>query len=258
MIEVVNFNPKGDLLSLHYDHAPDKDDGHSAAADKTILESMFGTNWIKTHVVAVSGTYGKNAKSFNTKSDAVMDATWNDCGGWLPAHTNREAAVATLIQRWGMVLKRGGDVWVKEGGQSDITASTVKAILKEFPDIDASKRIHVVQHSSWNEKQTTNADLVYVKERTHYVRIRDANAYLNINGGNNAFETAAIRHPAFGPVWKAAFAYYNPKHRLDFSDTGEVMYILNLGELGIDDFRKRFLDTSSKETPNKPDVGKDK
>ena len=28
-----HFDSKSDLLSLHYDHAPDKDDGHSAAAD---------------------------------------------------------------------------------------------------------------------------------------------------------------------------------------------------------------------------------
>ena len=28
------FNRKTDLISLHYDHAPDKDDGHSAAADR--------------------------------------------------------------------------------------------------------------------------------------------------------------------------------------------------------------------------------
>ena len=34
------FNSKTDLISLHYDHAPDKDDGQSAAADRTVLESV--------------------------------------------------------------------------------------------------------------------------------------------------------------------------------------------------------------------------
>ena len=82
--KTTHFNPQKDLLSLHYDHAPDKDDGHSTAADRTILESLYGRDWIKRHVVAVSGTYGKNARTFNSKSDTVMDATWNDCGGWLP------------------------------------------------------------------------------------------------------------------------------------------------------------------------------
>lgn len=30
-----------DLLALHYDFAPDRDDGHSAALDRTILETEF-------------------------------------------------------------------------------------------------------------------------------------------------------------------------------------------------------------------------
>ena len=46
---------------------------------------------------------------------------------------------------------------------------------------------------------------------------------------------------SFGQVWKAAFAYYDPADRLDFSDTGELMHILGLGENGIEAFRKRFL-----------------
>lgn len=98
------FDQARDLLSLHYDHAPDKDDGHSAAADRTILESLYGCDWIRKHVVAVSGAYGKNAKSFNPKSDAVMDAAWNDCSGWLTGHKNREQVVADLSGRWRIIL----------------------------------------------------------------------------------------------------------------------------------------------------------
>jgi len=245
------FSWETDLLSLHYDHAPDKDDGQSAAADRTILESLFGAEWIREHVVAVSGAYGKNAKSFNVKSDAVMNAAWNDCGGWLEGNTKRDEVVAELTQRWGKVLKEGADVWVKEGGQSDITVDVVKLIRRQFPDLNTTKRIHVVQHSNWNEKQTTDAALAYTKEHTHYIKIRDANAYLNIKGGNDVFEKTAKQHPAFGSVWKAAFTYYNPKQRLDFSDTGELMHILGLGEIGIDEFRKRFLMNEQGKTPNK-------
>src|SRR4030042_6791546 len=72
------FSPEKDLLSLHYDHAPDRDDGQSAAADRTLLESLYGTDWIRKHVVAVSGAYGKNAEKFNVLSDAVMDEVWGD------------------------------------------------------------------------------------------------------------------------------------------------------------------------------------
>jgi hypothetical protein len=236
------FNPKKDLISLHYDHAPDKDDGHSAAADRTILQSLYGKGWIKKHVIAVSGAYGKNAPNFNPNSDAVMDAVWNDCGGWIAAHKSKDDAITKMTKRWIQTLKAGGDVWIKEGGQSDLTAVVVEKIQKQMPNIDTKVRIHTVQHSDWNENQTTEAALAYTKENTHYIRISDANRYLNVRGGNDAFVTAATENPAFANIWKAAFAYYNPKERIDFSDTGELMNILKLGEMNLDQFRERFLD----------------
>ena len=236
------FDTEKDLLSLHYDHAPDKDDGHSAAADRTILESMFGKDWIKAHVLAVSGTYGENAKTFNPKSDKVMDVTWNDSIGWVAAHERHEEAAQALLKRWLKTLKEGGDIWVKEGGQSDLTADVIKLIKKAAPDIATTQRIHVVQHSNWNENKTTDEDLAYTKQETNYIRIKDANRFLNKKKGDRAFEQAAIAHPVFGPSWQAAFEYYNPKQRLDFSDTGELMHILGLGEIGIDAFREKFLE----------------
>ncbi len=241
--DTARFSPESDLISLHYDHAPDKDDGQSAAADRTILETLYSKDWIREHVVAVSGAYGKNASEFNTKSDDVMDAAWNELGGWLAAHTDKEKVIRELTERWVQILKAGGDVWVKEGGQSDITAAVVERIKKQLPELDTNSGIHVVQHSDWNEDQTTDAALAYTRKHTDYIRIRDANNYLNIKGGNREFEKAARAHPRFGQVWQAAFTYYNPRQRLDFSDTGELMHILGLGEMGIDDFRKRFLDT---------------
>ena len=235
------FSPARDLLSLHYDHAPDKDDGQSAAADRTILQSLHGVDWIKAHVVAVSGAYGKNAGEFDAGSDPVMNAVWNDCGGWLAAHTGRDNVVTELTRRWIEVLVSGGDVWVKEGGQSDITADVVRRIREQRPSLDPQTRVHVVQHSNWNEQQTTDAALDYTRRNTDYIRIRDANTYLNAKGGDKTFVTAALAHPTFGPIWKAAFAYYPPDLRLDFSDTGELMHILGLGEIGFEGFRERFL-----------------
>ncbi len=233
-----------DLISLHYDHAPDKDDGHSAAADRMVLQTLFGVAWMKEHVVAVSGAYGKNARQFNDASDAVMDAAFGDVGGWIDAHEDRTSAVDKLADRWRAVLEAGGDVWVKEGGQSDITADVVRRLRKTLPDVDFKKRIHVVQHSTWNENQTTDRDLEFVKQSTHYIRIKDANRYLNRRGGDRAFEQAATSHPVFGKAWQAAFHYYNPRHRLDFSDTGELFYMLGLGEMGIDAVRRRFLESN--------------
>lgn len=244
------FDPAKDLISLHYDHADDKDDGQSAAADRTLLQVLYGVEWISKHVIPVSGAYGKNAKLFNPESDVVMDAAWNDCGEWLAVYDVREAVLVELTMRWSQTLEAGGDIWVKEGGQSDITAEIVERIREQLPAVETAKRIHVVQHSDWNENQTTETALAYTKEHTNYIRLRDANAYLNIEGGDEAFVRAAIEHPIFSAVWKAAFAYYNPRERLDFSDTGELMYILGLGEIGFDEFRKRYLDNEDARIPD--------
>lgn len=245
--EVGLIDAEKDLISLHYDHAPDKDDGQSAAADRMILESMFGLAWVKAHALAVSGAYGKNAGRFNDKSDAVMDACWNAAGGWVDAHADREAAMEKLAARWAKTLEAGGDIWVKEGGQSDLTADVVRRLAGSMEDLETTERIHVVQHSNWNENATTDADLDYVKKHTDYIRIKDANRYLNRRGGDDAFEKAATDHPTFGKAWQAAFGYYPPRHRLDFSDTGELLHMLGLGEMSIEAIRERFLDNAEAE-----------
>ena len=243
------FESVKDLISLHYDHAPDKDDGQSAASDRTILESLYGVEWIRSHVIPVSGTYGENKKTFNPESDAVMDAAWNDCGGWLSAHDDWDATGDQVTKRWLAVIEAGGNVWVKEGGQSDFTADVVRNIQQRLPDLDTTERIHVVQHSDWNEMTTTEEALAYTKANTDYVRISDANAYLNIKGGDAAFAQAATGHSVFGPVWKAAFAYYDPNDRLDFSDTGELLHIQGIGRIGIDAFKDMFLQERREEDP---------
>jgi hypothetical protein len=236
-----SFDSEKDLISLHYDFAPDPDDGHSAAADRTILDSLFGKTWISEHAVAVSGAYGINAWGFIPESDAVMDAAWNDCGGWMDAHNSWDEVVDRLTDRWLVTLEAGGDVWVKEGGQSDLTADVLRKLEAIEPDLDTRSRVHVVQHSTVNELWTFPAAIFYTKRKTDYIRIPDANEYLREKGGDTAFEAAAIAHPAFGAIWRQAFEFFDPGKRLDFSDTGELLYILRLGALDIDAFRVQFL-----------------
>ena len=235
-------DPDRDLIILCYDHAPDKDDGHSAVADRTILQSLYGKSWISKHVMAVSGAYGNNANLFNHDSDNVMSAAWNDCGGWLSAHDSRKSSIDQLAKRCIETLNINGNIWVKEGGQSDITATIVKSIKEELPKLDTLKRFHVVQHSDWNERHTNPAALIYTKTNTDYLRIPDANPYLKSETNNEDFVKAATEHPVFGKIWQAAFKYYNPNKRLDFSDTGELMHILNLGQLNIKQFQTIFLE----------------
>jgi hypothetical protein len=130
------FDAEKDLLSLHYDHADDRDDGQSAAADRTMLQVLNGVEWISKHVIPVSGAYGKNARLFNPDSDAVMDVCWNDCGGWLAGHDASEAVLSEMTVRWSRTLRAGGHIWVKEGGQSDITSACDKGQVW-----DSQKRI---------------------------------------------------------------------------------------------------------------------
>ena len=121
----------------------------------------------------------------------------------------------------------------------------LQLLEREAPDLPMSQRVHVIQHSGWNEDQTTPEALRYVQETVDYIRIPDANAFLNVAGGVPSFEEAARAHPVFGQVWQAAFAYYDPGERLDFSDTGELLYLLDLGQMPIDEFRERFLADNS-------------
>jgi hypothetical protein len=239
--QIPEFNPQADLLSLHYDHAPDRDDGHSAVADRVILQEKFGVDWLKEHALPVSGAYGENRNQFQPESDAVMNAVWNDTGGWVAADQHCEKAVRQLHKKWVNAIQDGGTVWVKEGGQSDLTADVIRKIKEENPDIDTRQKIHVVQHSDWNEDQTTDEDLAYVKEESDYIRISDANAYLNDRDGNTAFARLASAHEVYGSMWTAAFEYLDPEERVDFSDTGELHAILDMEKIDVDAFAERYF-----------------
>jgi len=235
------FDPATDLLSLHYDHAPDRDDGHSAAADRTVLEARFGARWIRRHVIAVSGAYGWLGLTFKEGSNAVMEAAWGTRSDWLDAHGDSATAVEQLAARWVGTLSGGGDVWVKEGGTSDLTAQVVRRVQQARPDLDTRTRVHVVQHSGVNEWIGWFWNLRFVRGETDYRRIANANDYLKLRGGNRRFEQLATAHQSVGPVWSAAFKYYDPRRALDFSDTGALLHILGLGEPDIDSFASMYL-----------------
>lgn len=186
------FNPAVDLLALHYDHAPDRDDGQSAVADRVILESEFGADWMAAHVPAVSGAYGENAAQFNPASDSVMDAVFADVGGWLAAHPDPTETLDAMADGWAATLEAGNEIWVKEGGQSDLTAEVVRRLQAALPDVDTRQHVHVVQHSDWNEDMTTDADLHYTKEHTDYIRIDDANRTSYTQGQMTVFAAACL------------------------------------------------------------------
>ncbi len=235
-----SFDRRSDLVALHYDHAPDPDDGHAAAAGYIVAKELG------LDVVVVGGAYGVwNADRYVSASEGLMYSIWGN--EWLDAHNNRSSAVSVATSRWAATLASGGDVWIAEGGQSDFTADVVRAIQQQFPEIQTSSRIHLIQHSQWNEDHANASDLSFVKSNTRYVRIED---------GNNPNSTADFRSETpdnfvnvarstrYAGVWNSAFSYLSPYEKLDFSDTVELMYILGIGTgtiATVEQFADRFM-----------------
>jgi len=104
-----------DLISLHYDHAPDRDDGHAAVAAYMVANSIGFEPYV------VSGAYGqKNKSRYQPPAEEVMQVTWKN--NWVNAHSNWDSAVDTTANRWLQTINSGGDIYVAEGGQSDFTS----------------------------------------------------------------------------------------------------------------------------------------
>lgn len=235
-----SFDRSRDLVALHFDHAPDPDDGHAAAAGYIVSQEL------NLDVIVVGGAYGVwNAGRYVSASEGLMTSIWGN--QWLDAHNNRSSAVAVATSRWAATLAAGGDVWIAEGGQSDFTAAVVRSIQQQFPEFQTTSRIHLIQHSQWNEDHANASDLSFVKSNTRYVRIED---------GNNPNSTADFRSETpdsfvstarstrYAGVWNSAFSYLSPYEKLDFSDSVELMHILGIGTgtiATVEQFADRFM-----------------
>jgi len=111
-----------DLISLHYDHAPDRDDGHATVSALAVVRAMG----IQPHVV--SGAYGDgNADQYQPPAEIVMAAAWGS--DWLDAHNNYQSSVNRTTTAWLATLNNGGEIWVAEGGQSDFTSDVMRMPL---------------------------------------------------------------------------------------------------------------------------------
>ncbi len=238
-----------DLLALHYDNCPDKDDGHAIPAGKSIVEK-FGIN----NVMVVNGTCGDSIKNrFNPDSNAVVQASWGS--EYLDAHGNNNNAVWDATNRWASTLSNGAEVWVAEGGQSDFTADVVRRIEANYSGINL-KNIHVIQHSAgataYNEAFTNPNNLSYLKNKTSYQAIPTGNAGNNgsadLNEQSQYFVVTA-RASRFSVEWNAGFNYLKPdcairteNCKLDFSDTVELLYIVNDQQTKtVNDFANTYL-----------------
>ncbi len=230
-----------DLVALHYDNCPDRDDGHALAAGKAVVFRSGLQN-----ILVVNGTCSDRSRNaYQPSSEIVARAVWGN--QWLDAANDLDASIQISAQRWADVLANGADVWVAEGGPSDFTAKVLRSIANQFPSLNL-KKVHVVQHStgdSFNEAQTTSENIGLIKREADYVPIPNGNAGGNGSAGlrnNSSFFVETARQSEFSNEWDAAFNYLNPNERLDFSDTVELLYMIDdTVTQTVDDFARNYL-----------------
>lgn len=241
------FDPALDLLVANYDSKPDVDDLHAVASLGSVLQhpDFACVDFIATH-----GAYGIQTGEFMPAADLFTLAFGTK---WIDAHAKREEAIAKLAQRMQTALAQGGKVWIAEAGQSDVSAEAVKRLPEGM-----WRGVNIVQHSYWNESQTSSDAMNTVVYNTTYHRIQDGNFPENGTPDFNTDDSAAwetlLVHPTLGPVWTEAkrlsdkhnpvAEYVNPaveKGGLDFSDTAEIAYIFGFEDMvGVDEFVERF------------------
>jgi hypothetical protein len=238
-----SFNLEKDLLLVQFDCKTDVDDLQSAAALATLLSD---TGFSKIHYHAVAGTYGIQGGLY-VPPNPLFQLAFGD--NWTDAHDNLKDAVEKVKVVIKTTLANQGDIWIAEAGQSDFTALLIKAIQSDLPDISTLQRIHVVQHSDWNEESTSPGSLQFVKENADYQKIPDGNVVGNGTPGFRSPEftqwKSKIANPELIAIWQLAIDLsnkYNGKEGrynneaisaggLDFSDLSEVCWILNLQDI---------------------------
>ena len=237
-----SFNVQRDLVALHFDHAPDRDDAHAAVAALMVRDQLGLT------VNVVAGTYGEHSRDrYDSGSEAVMSAVWGS--EWLNAHSNFEGAVNATVNRWAAVLGAGGNVWVAEGGPSDFTAEVVSRLRQRHSEFNTNQRINVVQHSVWNQDHSLASALNYTRANTRYIFIEDGNhpnstADLRFESHNNGAFVSRALSSSYSNEWAVAFGYLSPSEKLDFSDAVELLHILGIGTnliADVNDFGDTFF-----------------
>jgi hypothetical protein len=237
------FNIKEDLLLLQCDCKTDVDDLHTVAAFATLLsDSVFS----KVQYHAVAGAYGIQTGLYVPPNDLFQLAFGDN---WTDAHNNVIPAVEKVKEIVKTTLNSQGDIWIAEAGQSDFSAKLIKAIQNDLPEINTRQRIHLVQHSDWNENSTSPESLKFVKENSDYQKIPDGNA---VGNGTPGFRDPGytrwkdkIKNPRLTEIWQCAIDLsnkYNGKEGrynneaisaggLDFSDLSEVCWILGVQDI---------------------------
>lgn len=232
----------GDLLALHFDIAADIDDIHAIAAARTI------THFYGITPAVVIGAYGfDNDRQatyhvpFNgmARKDAANEvATLSfGSGNYLDTKGYQEdfvIAASAQADKWQPVLEGGNDIWVAEGGPSDFTEEVLQQLIgRGITTTTLRDKVHVYQHSIFsNEGNTDDQNLIFVKENTDYITLENGNqpnqtADLNTGEAVDDAFRAWAENSVNAAGWEFSMQYFEEK--LDFSDTVELLYILNIG-----------------------------
>jgi len=256
------FDPGKDLLIANFDNKPDTDDLLAAAGLAMMLRD---DRFACVRHFAITGTYGAKPERVTDKAsswryievDTLFDLAFP--GNWADAHADRPVAAERLATQALATLRAGGDVWIMEAGQSDLTAAAAQRLAQLDPSIDLRKNVHLVQHGNVNELLTTPSALACVREHLDYIKIADGNITQNGTPGfktpNGATWPALLDDRNSGAVWAEArrLALMNngkSGHKndaiaaggLDFSDLAEAAYIFGFEDLvDVDAFVNEFV-----------------
>lgn len=236
------FDPSRDVFAPHFDSKPDVDDLHTIAAVGSLLkQDVFAC----VDTVAVAGAYGLQGGEY-IHSPELFELAFGD--RWLDGHNDREGTVAAQAKQYVDTLTDGGAVWIMIAGQADIAADALAAATELAPDLPYKTRLHMIQHSEWNESVTAPDKLAFVQQMSDYEEIADGNARGNgtpgYTTGNGELWPRVLADPEIGAIWKEAkrladeknpgAAYVNPSVAaggFDFSDTSEMAHIFGLNVL---------------------------
>ena len=253
MLKQGGFNIEKDLLLVQFDCKTDVDDLHTIAAFATLMSTP---QYSTIHYHAVAGTYGVQEGLYVPPNELFQLAFGQN---WSDADANRKKAIEKVLMIATETLSGQGDIWIAEAGQSDFSAGLIEKIQLEFPAMNLSERIHVVQHSDWNEEVTDQNKLDFVKNTITYHKIPDGNAVGNGSPGfrspKNIDWKSQYSNIQLIEIWELALDIsnkYNGKEGrylneaiaaggLDFSDLSEVCWILGIQDIkDADQFFKEY------------------
>jgi hypothetical protein len=250
------FDRDKDLYLAHFDVKTDVDDVHSVAGVATMLADP---RFSKVRYHAVAGAYGIQ-EGLYVPAEEVFDLAFGE--QWSNAHGAFDEALNEVCSLSIETLNDGGSIWIAEAGQSDFSAALLRNIHELIPESNVRDRVHIVQHSDWNEEVTTAEDLAFVQESASYQKIPDGNAPGNGSPGLRS-KTAINWQEYVGDarlteIWTTAVEIANTYNGadgrylneaiqaggLDFSDVAETAWIFGFSDLAdVNDFFEEFSDT---------------